>query len=52
MTPPGPLHITFHASATDLHGTCWCGRTYTCHDAREMWTWLDDHDHRPAPGDE
>jgi len=29
-------------------GRCWCGRTETSAHPRQLWEWLDDHEHAPA----
>lgn len=48
MTAPGPgreLRITFRQHDGELLGSCWCGRTWTSAHPRQMWDWLDEHDH-------
>ncbi|MGH8869955.1 MAG: hypothetical protein ACRDYU_18445 [Actinomycetes bacterium] len=45
-----PLRVSFRQAEAGLVGTCWCGRTSTNPDPRDMWAWLDDHEHE-APRD-
>jgi hypothetical protein len=44
------LRITFRQYDGEMLGSCWCGRTWTSSHPRQMWEWLDDHEHAPAPG--
>ena len=44
------LRISFRQYDGEMLGTCWCGRTWSSSSPREMWDWLDDHEHR-AGGD-
>ncbi|MGI5488279.1 hypothetical protein [Microtetraspora malaysiensis] len=48
MNGEGVLRVTFLGTVSELAGECWCGRTYTSADPREMWSWLEEHEHRPA----
>ena len=48
-----PLRISFRQFDGEMHGTCWCGRTWTSSHPRELWDWLDDHEHAGgAPDDD
>jgi hypothetical protein len=51
MATGRPLRISFRQFDGEMHGTCWCGRTWTSAHPREMWDWLDDHEHAVARGD-
>ncbi|MHA6795679.1 hypothetical protein ACVGVM_19515 [Pseudonocardia bannensis] len=42
------LRISFRQYDGEMLGRCWCGRTWTSSHPREMWDWLDDHEHAPA----
>ncbi|MEN3302137.1 hypothetical protein [Pseudonocardia sp.] len=42
------LRISFRQHDGEMLGRCWCGRTWTSGHPREMWDWLDDHEHAPA----
>jgi hypothetical protein len=45
------LRITFRQFDGEMLGSCWCGRTWTSEHPRQMWDWLDDHEHAvPADG--
>jgi hypothetical protein len=39
------LRITFRQYDGEMLGTCWCGRTQTSSHPRQLWDWLDDHEH-------
>jgi len=39
------VRISFRQFDGDMLGTCWCGRTWTSAHPRQMWDWLDDHEH-------
>jgi hypothetical protein len=39
------VRISFRQFDSDMLGTCWCGRTWTSANPRQMWDWLDDHEH-------
>lgn len=39
------LRVSFRQSAGQLAGACWCGRTYNSDDPKDMWSWLDEHQH-------
>jgi hypothetical protein len=39
------LRITFRQYDGEMLGSCWCGRTSTSAHPRQMWEWLDDHEH-------
>ena len=43
------LRITFRQYDGEMLGRCWCGRTRTSAHPRQLWEWLDDHEHAPAP---
>ena len=44
------VRISFRQFGSDMLGTCWCGRTWTGAHPREMWDWLDEHEHAaPQP---
>jgi hypothetical protein len=48
VTTPQPgreLRITFRQHDGEMLGSCWCGRTSTSAHPREMWDWLDEHEH-------
>jgi hypothetical protein len=45
------LRISFRQHDGEMIGRCWCGRTWTSAHPREMWNWLDDHEHAPAVSD-
>jgi hypothetical protein len=40
------LRITFRQYDGEMHGTCWCGLTWSSPHPRLMWEWLDDHEHQ------
>ena len=44
------LRISFRQHDGEMVGRCWCGRTFTSPHPRQLWEWLDDHEHAPAPG--
>jgi hypothetical protein len=45
------LRISFRQYDGEMLGSCWCGRTQAGAHPREMWDWLDDHEHAvPADG--
>ncbi len=49
------LHVSFRQHDGEMVGRCWCGRTHSSPDPRDMWAWLDDHVHAgseagPEPG--
>ena len=44
------LRITFRQYDGEMLGTCWCGRTSTSSYPRQLWEWLDEHEHAAAPG--
>ncbi|MGY1643975.1 hypothetical protein ACI782_22950 [Geodermatophilus sp. SYSU D00703] len=45
-TPAGQqLRITFRQFDGEMLGTCWCGRTRHSAHPRQLWEWLDDHEH-------
>jgi hypothetical protein len=44
------LRITFRQYDGEMLGTCWCGRTSTSSYPRQLWEWLDEHEHAPASG--
>jgi hypothetical protein len=44
------LRISFRQHDGEMVGRCWCGRTETSAHPRQLWEWLDDHEHAPAPG--
>ena len=51
MTTPDPgreLRISFRQHDGEMVGRCWCGRTWTSPHPRQLWEWLDDHEHAPA----
>lgn len=39
------LRVSFRRHDGEMLGRCWCGRTYSSPDPRDMWAWLDDHVH-------
>jgi hypothetical protein len=39
------LRITFRQYDGEMLGTCWCGRTRSSSHPRQLWDWLDDHEH-------
>jgi hypothetical protein len=39
------LRITFRQYDGEMLATCWCGLTRTGAHPRQLWEWLDDHDH-------
>lgn len=39
------LRVSFRQSDGQLAGECWCGRTYRSDDPKDMWSWLDEHQH-------
>ncbi|MBP2365170.1 hypothetical protein [Pseudonocardia parietis] len=45
------LRISFRQFDGAMLGRCWCGRTYSSSDPRDMWAWLDDHAHAGLPSD-
>jgi len=49
MTAPeaGELRISFRQHDGEMVGRCWCGRTCSGAHPRELWEWLDDHEHLP-----
>ena len=49
-TDGGELRITFRQYDGEMLGTCWCGRTSTSTHPRQLWEWLDEHEHAPASG--
>jgi hypothetical protein len=52
VTTPDPgreLRISFRQHDGEMVGRCWCGRTSTSAHPRQLWEWLDDHEHAPAP---
>jgi hypothetical protein len=48
MAPGRELRISFRQFDGEMLGTCWCGRTRTSSHPRELWEWLDDHEHEHA----
>jgi hypothetical protein len=44
------LRITFRQYDGEMLGTCWCGRTSTSSHPRQLWEWLDEHEHAPVSG--
>jgi hypothetical protein len=46
--PGRELRISFRQHDGEMVGRCWCGRTWTSAHPREMWDWLDEHEHAPA----
>jgi hypothetical protein len=47
-TDGGELRITFRQHDGEMLGTCWCGRTSTSSHPRQLWEWLDEHEHEHA----
>ena len=43
------LRISFRQHDGEMVGRCWCGRSWTSPHPRQLWEWLDDHEHAPAP---
>jgi hypothetical protein len=43
------LRISFRQHDGEMVGRCWCGLTRTGPHPRQLWDWLDDHEHLPAP---
>jgi hypothetical protein len=39
------LRVSFRQSGGQLAGECWCGRMYSSDDPKDMWSWLDEHQH-------
>jgi hypothetical protein len=52
VSAPGErvFRVSFTQWQGDLTGRCWCGRSYDSADPRDMWTWLEDHEHA-EPGE-
>ena len=48
MSGGGELRVSFRQHDDQMLGRCWCGRTWTGAHPREMWEWLDDHEHAPS----
>jgi hypothetical protein len=40
-----PLRISFRQYDGEMLATCWCGLTRTSAHPRQLWEWLDDHEH-------
>ncbi|MGY1710542.1 hypothetical protein ACI8AC_13650 [Geodermatophilus sp. SYSU D00758] len=51
MTAPArrELRISFRQHDGEMLGTCWCGLTRSSAHPRQLWEWLDEHEHR-QPG--
>lgn len=47
MSTGRELRVSFRQHDDRMLGRCWCGRTWTGAHPREMWEWLDDHEHDP-----
>jgi hypothetical protein len=44
------LRVSFRQYDGELAGRCWCGRTWSSSNPRDMWEWLEDHEHSTDPG--
>jgi hypothetical protein len=54
MTAADPDHllrVSFRQYDGELAGQCWCGRTWSSANPREMWEWLEDHQHAVRPAE-
>ena len=45
------LRVSFRQYDGELAGRCWCGRTWSSADPRDMWEWLEDHEHAGSSAD-
>jgi hypothetical protein len=45
------LRVSFRQYDGELSGRCWCGRTWSSANPRDMWEWLEDHEHAGASSD-
>jgi hypothetical protein len=45
MAPGRELRISFRQFDGEMLATCWCGLTRTGAHPRQLWDWLDDHEH-------
>lgn len=43
--PVRELRVSFRQHDGEMTGRCWCGRTSHSAHPRELWDWLDDHEH-------
>jgi hypothetical protein len=44
------LRVSFRQYDGELSGRCWCGRTWSSANPRDMWEWLEDHEHAASDG--
>jgi len=44
------LRVSFRQYDGELAGRCWCGRTWASSNPRDMWEWLEDHEHAGSDG--
>jgi hypothetical protein len=42
------LRVSFRQHDGELTGRCWCGRTWSSANPRDMWEWLEEHEHLDA----
>jgi hypothetical protein len=45
------LRVSFRQYDGELSGRCWCGRTWSSSNPRDMWEWLEDHEHAGSTAD-
>jgi hypothetical protein len=44
------LRVSFRQHDGELAGRCWCGLTWSSANPRDMWEWLEDHEHAGPDG--
>ena len=44
------FRVSFRQYDGELSGRCWCGRTWSSSNPRDMWEWLEDHGHAGPDG--